>query len=53
MRFGLGSQAMEKVNCLKNLRFYFVLDSINKQFLLERHLMSIEHTENRAESGVG
>jgi protein arginine kinase len=48
------SQAMEKVDELKGAAFFILanLDSIDKQFLVERHLMSIEHTQKTEQKAV-
>lgn len=47
-------QAMEKVDLLKKSTFFLLadLDSIDKQFLVERHLMSIEHTQKTEQKAV-
>lgn len=41
------SEAMSKIDMLKNATLFRLadLDSIDKQFLVERHLMSIEHSQ--------
>ena len=46
--------AMEKVDFLKKSTFLKLadLDSIDKQFLVERHLMSIEHTQKTEQKAV-
>ena len=48
------SQAMEKVELLKKSTLFILanLDSIDKQFLVERHLMSIEHTQKTEQKAV-
>ena len=46
--------AMAKVDLLKKSTFFKLvdLDSIDKQFLVERHLMSIEHTQKTEQKAV-
>jgi protein arginine kinase len=48
------SQAMEKVDLLKDATWFILaeLDSIDKQLLVERHLMSIEHTQKTEQKAV-
>ena len=48
------SQAMGKVDLLKDATLFVLadLDSIDKQFLVERHLMSIEHTQKTEQKAV-
>ncbi|MDD2654921.1 MAG: ATP--guanido phosphotransferase, partial [Candidatus Omnitrophica bacterium] len=40
-------KAIKKTNYLKNLTIFRLadLDSVDKQFMVERHLMSIEHAQ--------
>jgi len=47
-------QEMEKVDLLKKSTFFLLadLDNIDKQFLVERHLMSIEHTQKTEQKAV-
>jgi len=48
------SQAMLKIEPLKKATLFMLadLDSIDKQFLVERHLMSIEHTQKTEQKAV-
>ncbi|MDO8488832.1 MAG: protein arginine kinase [Candidatus Omnitrophota bacterium] len=48
------NQAMSTIELLKNSTLFRLadLDSIDKQFLVERHLMSIEHTQKTEQKAV-
>ncbi len=50
----LTHQALEKIELLKHSTLFVLadLDSIDKQFLVERHLMSIEHTQKTEQKAV-
>lgn len=52
--FNLVTEAIAKIDCLKDTTVFklALLDSLDKQFLVERHLMSLEHAQKSDSRGI-